>query len=143
MSLKSIDLKLVEKFQNQEYFHEFFGGRAQDEVAAQIRDLREKNGLTQGALADKCEMKQSAISRLEDSQYAGWTFNTLRRVAAALDAKLTISFMPRKEVITQYEKMNLAERHFKVPERRTIPRTEETKMYSSGVVTSENFVGKK
>ena len=45
MSLKPINLNLAVKFADPEYFHEYFSGRAQDDVANGIRELREVRGL--------------------------------------------------------------------------------------------------
>ena len=108
MSLKPINLKLSEKFADPEYFHEYFAGRAQDEVASGIRDLREVRGMKQGDLAVAAEMKQSAVSRIEGAEYSGWTFNSLRRIARALDARLSIFFEPREAVIARYQTQELA-----------------------------------
>lgn len=110
MSLKSINLNLAEKFKNRDYFQEFFYERARDDVANGIRDLREKRDLTQAAFAKVCEMQQSAVSRLEDENYSGWSFNTLRRVAGALDARLIVSFVPREDVIEEYKTQELLKR---------------------------------
>lgn len=54
-------------------------------------------------LAKKSQMKQSAISRIEQADYSGWTFNTLLRVGEALDARLRITFEPAENVIARYE----------------------------------------
>lgn len=116
MSNKHIDLKLAKKFSDPEYFNEFFSIRSQEEVANGIRDLREKRGMTQGELATLCEMKQSAISRMEGSEYAGWSFNTLRRLAEALDARLSVFFEPREAVIARYQTQELARKHVRLAE---------------------------
>ena len=103
MSLKPINLNLAAKFADPEYFHEYFGERAQDDVANGIRELREVRGMKQGDLAVAAEMKQSAVSRIEGADYSGWTFNSLRRIARALDARLSIAFEPRQSVIATYQ----------------------------------------
>ena len=69
--------------------------------------------MTQAALAEKCDMKQSALSRLESADYSGWSFKTLRRVAEALDARLQISIEPRMAVIEHYRNMELHAQGFK------------------------------
>ena len=48
-------------------------------------------------------MKQSAISRIEQAEYSGWSFNTLLRVADALGARLRVTFEPAESVIERYE----------------------------------------
>ena len=59
-----------------------------------IKSLREKKGLTQKQLAEAANMTQPAVARFE----AGGTVPTiplLERLAAALDAELTVSVHPR------------------------------------------------
>jgi len=62
-------------------------------VPMTINRWRKERGLTQGQLAEKCGMKQSSISRLEDLTYeARYSLTTLRRIASALDLELTVDF---------------------------------------------------
>ena len=63
-------------------------------IAKQLRLLREnrKEPLTQSALAEKAEMKQSRISELEGMNYSSWTVSTLRRLAQALGVRFTFAF---------------------------------------------------
>ena len=49
-------------------------------------------------------MKQSAVSRIEQADYSGWSFNTLFRVADALEARLMVSFEPVEDVIDWYRR---------------------------------------
>jgi transcriptional regulator with XRE-family HTH domain len=76
--------------------------RAQEEIAQQIRQLRERQGLRQVDLAKKAKMKQSAVSRIEQAGYSAWTFKTLLRVADALDAQLRVVFEAADDVIARY-----------------------------------------
>ncbi|MCH8314157.1 MAG: helix-turn-helix transcriptional regulator [Nitrospinae bacterium] len=82
---------------------EFFRERAKDEIAIQIRELREKLEMRQIDFAKQADMKQSAVSRIEQADYSGWTFKTLLKVAEALDARLKITFQPMDDVIAEYE----------------------------------------
>lgn len=64
------------------------------ELGASVRKMREAKGLTQKQLADAANMTQPAVARFE----AGGTVPTiplLERLAAALDAELTVSVHPR------------------------------------------------
>ena len=64
------------------------------ELGASVRKMREAKGLTQKQLADAANMSQPAVARFE----AGGTVPTiplLERLAAALDAELTVSVHPR------------------------------------------------
>lgn len=68
-------------------------------VASQILMLREAKGWTQKQLAEKCGMRQSRISTLEDPNYENFEAATLRRLASAFDVGLTIRFIPFNELI--------------------------------------------
>ena len=69
---------------------------ANADVARKIYDLRTKAGLTQGELAKLVGTSTSAISRLEDVDYEGHSLAMLRRIAAALNKRVEIRFMPVK-----------------------------------------------
>src|SRR5258705_3136701 len=66
-------------------------GEAWD-VALQIAALREKAGLSQKDLAKLLRTSQQQISRLESPGYEGHSLSILRRVAAALHARVRIVF---------------------------------------------------
>ncbi len=68
--------------------------RADDEVARKIFELRRKAGLTQAQLAKMIGTTASVISRLEDADYEGHSLAMLRRIAAALDKRVEIRFVP-------------------------------------------------
>ena len=60
--------------------------------------------MLQKDLGEEANMEQSAVSRIEQSEYSGWSFKTLLRVADALDARLRILLEPAEDVIEQYER---------------------------------------
>ena len=68
--------------------------RANAEVARKIYELRQKAGLTQQELAKLVGTAASVISRLEDADYEGHSLSMLRRIAAALDKRVEIRFVP-------------------------------------------------
>ncbi|MGD2108289.1 MAG: XRE family transcriptional regulator [Phycisphaerae bacterium] len=68
--------------------------RANLDIACRIYDLRNKAGLTQKELAKLVGTTASVISRLEDADYAGHSLSMLRRVAAALNKRIEIRFLP-------------------------------------------------
>jgi ribosome-binding protein aMBF1 (putative translation factor) len=76
----------------QQRFEEEFANRA---IASQIYNLRQKAGLSQIALARRIGTQQSVISRLEDSDYDGHSLAMLNRIAAALEQRVEIRFVPR------------------------------------------------
>lgn len=68
--------------------------RASAEVARRIYELRERADLTQAQLARLVGTSASVISRLEDADYEGHSLSMLRRIAAALDKRVEIRFVP-------------------------------------------------
>ena len=68
--------------------------RANCEVARVIYDLRESAGLSQRQLAKKVGTTASVICRLEDADYNGHSLAMLRRIAAALNKRVEIRFIP-------------------------------------------------
>jgi DNA-binding XRE family transcriptional regulator len=71
--------------------------RAEDELARKIYELREQAGLTQARLAKMVGTTESVISRLENSDYTGHSLKMLKRIADAVDKRVEIRFVPRKE----------------------------------------------
>lgn len=67
------------------------------EIAHKIYDLRIKAGLSQRELAKKVGTSASAICRLEDADYDGHSLSLLKRIAAALDKRVEIRFVPIKK----------------------------------------------
>jgi transcriptional regulator with XRE-family HTH domain len=103
-SISLVKLNIAKKLkENKDFRERFFRGQTQDEIAMGLRSLREKRKMKQKELAKKCGMKQSAISRIEQADYSGWSFTTLLRVADALEARLRVILEPAEIVIARYE----------------------------------------
>jgi DNA-binding XRE family transcriptional regulator len=68
--------------------------RANEEIARKIHALRAKAGLTQAQLAKVVGTTASVICRLEDADYEGHSVSMLRRIAAALNSRVEIRFLP-------------------------------------------------
>jgi DNA-binding XRE family transcriptional regulator len=68
--------------------------RADDEIARKIFELRTKAGLTQSQLGKLIGTTASVICRLEDADYEGHSLAMLRRIAAALNQRIEIRFIP-------------------------------------------------
>ncbi len=68
--------------------------RLELELAAMIRKLRLSRGISQGELARRIGTQQSAIARLEGGD-DNVTLSRLQRVAAFLDAEVSIHLKPR------------------------------------------------
>jgi len=69
---------------------------ANREVAQKIFQLRHDAGLSQAELARRVGTTQSVISRLEDADYEGHSLAMLKRIAAAVERRVEIRFVPRK-----------------------------------------------
>jgi DNA-binding XRE family transcriptional regulator len=68
--------------------------READKIARQIYELRARAGLTQRELAKRVNTTASVISRLEDADYEGHSLTMLRRIAAALESRVEVTFVP-------------------------------------------------
>jgi DNA-binding XRE family transcriptional regulator len=66
-------------------------------VAQKICDLRNEAGISQRELAKLVGTTASSICRLEDADYDGHSLSMLHRIAAALDRRVDIRFIPLKE----------------------------------------------
>ena len=104
----SINLGLKEIFADAKRRLLFFQRTTQDEVAMQIRDWRKRRGLTQAEFAKRAGMKQSAVSRLEQAEYAAWSFPTLMKIASVLDGRWRLTFIPSEEAIKEFEEVERA-----------------------------------
>ena len=60
----------------------------------EILAIRAEAGLTQGQLAKLVGTTASVICRLEDADYEGHSLAMLNRIAAALDRRVEIKFVP-------------------------------------------------
>jgi transcriptional regulator with XRE-family HTH domain len=103
LSPVAIRARLARKLRNPAFRRRYFRARAQEEVAQQILELRERRHYRQIDLAHAAKMKQSAVSRIEKADYSAWTYKTLLRIAEALDAQLRIVFEANEDVIARYE----------------------------------------
>ena len=70
--------------------------RASAEIARKVYELRTKAKLTQKELAARVGTTPSVISRLEDDDYEGHSLAMLHRIAAALNKRVEIRFVPLK-----------------------------------------------
>ena len=67
---------------------------ANDDVARKILRLRTEAGLTQRQLAKLVKTTASVICRLEDADYEGHSLAMLHRIAAVLNQRVRIEFVP-------------------------------------------------
>lgn len=84
--------RLRSELRDREYREGYDEALLDHRIATQIRVIREQRGWTQQQLADAAQMRQSRISAMEDEDYGSWSINTLRRIAHALDVRLSVEF---------------------------------------------------
>jgi transcriptional regulator with XRE-family HTH domain len=99
----SIDLDLPRKLKDREYRRRFFLAEASARIASQLVALRKRRGLNQTQLAELADTQQPAISRAERADYHNWSFNTLRSIADALDARIRVTIEAAEDVMAEYE----------------------------------------
>ena len=105
-TITPVDLKIRSRLENPDFRHQFFMSMSRHETATQIRDLRLKRGKRQIDVAHEGGMGESAISRIEKSDYSGWTFKTLWKVAKALNARVRIVFEPMEDALREFDKID-------------------------------------
>jgi len=93
---------LKEELKNKEFEKSYYEGLEKARIAIEITLFREKKGLTQAKLAELTGTSQSAIARLEDIDYKGYSLSTLRKIADALDLELIVSL--REKGVEIYER---------------------------------------
>ena len=100
MSKTNFDLFLEEQLRDPDFAGRFKRAGEAWDVALQITALREQAGLSQKELARKLKTTQQQISRLESPAYEGHSLSMLRRVAAALRARVRVVIEPLPETGT-------------------------------------------
>ena len=70
--------------------------RANLDIACKIYHLRTKAGLSQRELAKRIGTSAANICRLENADYQGHSLSMLRRIAAALEMRVDVRFLPAK-----------------------------------------------
>ena len=87
---------LIKELKNKEYRDAFVSEHIDAGIPFQIKAIREQRGWTQKQLGENVHevMKQEAISRLEDPNYASLTLSTLKKLASAFDVGLMVRFVP-------------------------------------------------
>lgn len=83
---------LKEKLKDKDFEKRYYRDLEKTRIAVEIVYFREKKGLTQAELAKLVNTSQSAIARLENPDYKGYSISTLRKVAEALGLELVVSF---------------------------------------------------
>jgi len=104
----SLNLNIAEKLLDKGYRASFFIAEASAQIAKQLVTLRKRRKLTQVELAALAGTGQPAISRAERADYRNWSFNTLRSLAEAMDARISITIEAAEDVLHEYDEGSLA-----------------------------------
>lgn len=97
MKLTNFDRYLEEQLEDPAFAARFKEAGAAWDVALQLAALRERAGLSQKELARLLKTSQQQISRLESPGYEGHSLSMLRRVAAALKARVRVILEPESQ----------------------------------------------
>ncbi len=91
-SLASVQ-KLIKRLSKSAYRNSYLDSQVRARIAYQIRAMRKKAGLTQVQMADRLDKPQSAVSRLESTDYGNLSVNTLLEIAKSMDVALLVQFV--------------------------------------------------
>ena len=94
MKKTNFDLYLEEQLKDPDFAERYERAGEAWDVALQLTSLREQAGLSQTQLARKLKTTQQQVSRLESPSYEGHSLSMLRRVAAALHARVRVVLEP-------------------------------------------------
>ena len=94
MNKTNFDHYLDEQLRNPDFAARFKAAGEAWDVSLQIARLREQAGLSQKELAERLATTQQQVSRLESPSYEGHSLSMLRRVAAALHARVSVTLEP-------------------------------------------------
>lgn len=62
-------------------------------IGSRIREIRERKGLTQGQLAQRCGIIQTTVSKIEQGRFSV-SIDLLGRILEAMDATVEIREIP-------------------------------------------------
>lgn len=82
---------LREEFKDKKFESQFYKDMEKARIALEINFYREKAGLSQAELAERINSSQSAVARLENPEYKGYSIRVLRKIAEVLDLELFVS----------------------------------------------------
>jgi len=97
MKRTNFDHYLEQQLRDPDFAERFKAAGEAWDVSLQLTRLREQAGLSQKELAARLDTTQQQISRLESPAYEGHSLSMLRRVAAALNARLSVVLEPLSE----------------------------------------------
>ena len=86
-------------------------GRVRTSIALQIRQLRESANLLQSKFAKMIGTRQSAVSRLENTEYGKVSVQTLLNIACAMKVALVVKFVSYDNFFAQHGDVTPASLH--------------------------------
>jgi transcriptional regulator with XRE-family HTH domain len=92
MSRQRIREDMRRNFSDPEYRHAYADEQRLTRLSSQLYYLRKQRGWSRAELAERAGLSEATISRLESGNYERWSIRTLKRLAEALDLRLTVSF---------------------------------------------------
>lgn len=91
--------ELLKYLKDKEYRDAFVSSHIDNGIPFQIKTMRDNRKMTQEELGELAEMKQAAISRLENPNYGSFTLKTLKGIASAFDVALIVRFIPFSDLV--------------------------------------------
>ena len=92
--------KIISKLKDSNKFRaSYLRAKLNINIPSQIRALRRRRDMTQMALAEEADMKQSRISAMERPGQTKFNLETLIRLASALKVALIVKFVPYSELL--------------------------------------------
>lgn len=99
-------LKLLVKLRDKEYRDAYVEEKVTTSLPFQIRALREQREWSQAELGNHADMRQNAISRLEDAENGTPSISTLLRLARAFDVALLVKFVPFSKLLDEFKDLS-------------------------------------
>lgn len=100
--------RLIRRFRDKDYRHDYTESFFDTLIATQIRALRKLRKWSQKRLGDETGTTQGGISTFENTDYSSWSVGNLRRFARAFDLALVVKFESFGEVLKEIEDFNEA-----------------------------------
>jgi transcriptional regulator with XRE-family HTH domain len=94
--MRTFDAYLAEKLKDPEFKTEYDALEPEFAIVSAIIEARKNMGLTQKQLAEKTGIAQGDISKIEQGN-GNPSLRTLKRLAAGMDMKLKLEFLPVRE----------------------------------------------
>jgi transcriptional regulator with XRE-family HTH domain len=91
---QELSAQIPKSWIDEEFRQAYMEATVHQDIAWQIKINRENRNITQAQLAKAIGTKQSAISRVEDSEYEGRTIPTLVKIAHAFGCALRVKLIP-------------------------------------------------